>query len=155
MRRTSARVAWVTAALLGALALPAAARAEPGCGCGWCERRPYGSTPPGDAARYGAKDPVRSADEARRRLEAFYDSDDLVVGKASERLLYFEASIKHKDGRLVDRVIVDKRSGRIRSILRADPSASKELGLSTDPTVSEGVARRTTTWSPVEGRRRR
>ena len=93
------------------------ARAEPGCGCGWCERRPYGSTPPGGRGRYGARDPVKSADEARRRLEAYYDGDDLVVGKVSERPLYFEASIKHKDGRLVDRVIVDKRSGRIRSIL--------------------------------------
>ncbi len=117
MSRTAVRVAGMTAALLGALAVPVAARADPGCGCGWCERRPYGSTAPGDAARYGAKDPVKSAEEARKRLEAFYDGDDLVVGKVSERPLYFEASIKHKDGRLVDRVIVDKRSGRIRSIL--------------------------------------
>lgn len=117
MSRMRSRIAGVSAALACALALPTAARAEPGCGCGWCERRPYGSTPPGDATRYGAKDPVKSADEARRRLEAYYHADDLVVGKVSERPLYFEASIKHKDGRLVDRVIVDKRSGRIRSIL--------------------------------------
>jgi len=111
------RIAAVTAALVCAIAAPVAARSEPGCDCGWCDRRPYGSTPPGDRAPYGAKDPVESAEEARRRLEAFYDADDLVVGKVSERSLYFEASIKHKDGRLVDRVIVDKRSGRIRSIL--------------------------------------
>jgi hypothetical protein len=117
MSRMRSRITGVSAALVWVLAVPAVARAEPGCGCGWCERRPYGSTPPGDRARYGAKDPVKSADEARKRLEAYYDSDDLVVGKVSERPLYFEASIKHKDGRLVDRVIVDKRSGRIRSIL--------------------------------------
>ena len=117
MSRMRSRIAGVTAALVCALAVPAVARGEPGCGCGWCERRPYGSTPPGGRGRYGARDPVKSADEARRRLEAYYDGDDLVVGKVSERPLYFEASIKHKDGRLVDRVIVDKRSGRIRSIL--------------------------------------
>ncbi len=102
-------------AFAGALA-PSAARAERGCGCPWCERRPYGSTAPGDR-RYGARDPVKTAEEARKRLETFFDGDDVVVGTIVERPLYFEASIKHKDGRLVDRVIIDKRSGRIRSIL--------------------------------------
>ena len=111
------RIAGVTAALVCAIAVPAVARAEPGCDCDWCERRPYGSTPPGDRARYGANDPVKSAEEARERLEAYYGGGGLVVGRVSERPLYFEASIKHKDGRLIDRVIVDKRSGRIRSIL--------------------------------------
>lgn len=115
MKHVRALAAVVAVALLGAVA-PWVARADPGCGCGWCDRRPYGSALPGDR-RYGAKDPVKTPEEARKRLEAFYDSDDLVVGKVSERPLYFEASIKHKDGRLVDRVIVDKRSGRIRSIL--------------------------------------
>jgi hypothetical protein len=115
MKRMPALPTTVALALLFAAA-PSAARAERGCGCGWCERRPYGSTPPGDR-RYGAKDPVRTPEEARKRLEAYFDGEDLVVGKVSERPLYFEASIKHKDGRLVDRVIVDKRSGRIRSIL--------------------------------------
>jgi hypothetical protein len=67
--------------------------------------------------RYGARDPVKTPEEARKRLEAYFDGEELVVEKVSERPLYFEASIKHKDGRLVDRVIVDKRSGRIRSIL--------------------------------------
>ncbi len=109
--------AGVAAVALGLAAVPSAARPEPGCGCGWCERRPYGSTPPGQRARYGANDPVKTAEEARKRLEAYFDGDDLVVGKVTERLLFFEASIKHQDGRLVDRVIVDKRSGRIRSIL--------------------------------------
>jgi hypothetical protein len=117
MTRMWSGIAGVTAALSCALAFPAMARADPGCGCGWCERRPYGSTPPGARARYGAREPVKSADEAKKRLEDFYDGEDLVVGKVSERPLYFEASIKHVDGRLVDRVIVDKRSGRIRSIL--------------------------------------
>ena len=101
--------------LAGALVAPSVARAERGCGCGWCEHRAYGS--PSRGNRYGSKDPVKTADEARKRLEAFYDDEDLIVGKIAERALHFEASIKHKDGRLVDRVIIDKRSGRIRSIL--------------------------------------
>lgn len=100
-----------------AVAAPSDARADGGCGCGWCERRPYGRPSPGDGGRYGAKDPVTSEEEARTRLEAYFDDADLVVGKIVERPLYFEASVKHKDGRLVDRVIIDKRSGRIRSIL--------------------------------------
>lgn len=115
MKRMRALPAVVAVALLGAAA-PSVARAERGCGCGWCDRRPYGSTLPGDK-RYGARDPVKTPEEARKRFEAYFDGDDLVVGKISERPLYFEASIKHKDGRLVDRVIIDKRSGRIRSIL--------------------------------------
>lgn len=98
--------------------VPAAAGARPPCDCGWCQRqRPYGAPSPGDSGRYGAKKPVNTAEEARKRLEAYFDGDDLVVGKIEERELYFEASVKHADGRLVDRVIIDKRSGRIRSIL--------------------------------------
>lgn len=115
MKPMRALTAVVAAALLGALA-PSVARAERGCGCPWCDRRPYGSTPPGDS-RYGAKDPVKTPEEARKRLEAYFEGEDLVVGKVLDRPLYFEASIKHKDGRLVDRVIIDKRTGRIRSIL--------------------------------------
>jgi hypothetical protein len=118
MKRTRAVATSLAIALSGEFFVPSIARAERGCGCGWGERRPYGCPARGEGwGRYGAKDPVKSAEEARKRLEVFYDDENLVVGKPVERPLYFEASIKHKDGRLVDRVIVDKRSGRIRSIL--------------------------------------
>ena len=104
--------------LAGLALAPSAARAERGCGCSWCDRKPYGSAVRREGrGRYGAKNPVKTEEEARKRLEAFYDAEDLVVGKIAERSLYFEASVKHRDGRLVDRVIIDKRSGRIRSIL--------------------------------------
>jgi hypothetical protein len=118
MRHVRTRTRLVTALLTLATlaAAPASAGADPRCECGWCQRRPYGASS-SDSGGYGAKEPVQTADEARKRLEAYFDGDDLVVGKIEERELYFEASVKHADGRLVDRVIIDKRSGRIRSTL--------------------------------------
>lgn len=62
-----------------------------------------------------AKDPVKSADDARKRLEEFYADENVAIGKITERDLHFEAEVLDKDSELVDRVIVDKRSGRIRS----------------------------------------
>jgi len=117
MKRSWKGMVVLASAVAGLGTAPAVALGDDPCRCGWCDRHPYGSASPGEGQRYGAKDPVKTEEEARRRLEAFYDDEDLVVGKISERPLYFEASVKHKDGRLVDRVIIDKRSGRIRSIL--------------------------------------
>ena len=117
MRQSLKGVVVIVSAVASLGAAPSVALADGGCSCGWCDRRPYGKASPGEGQRYGTKDPVATEEEARKRLEAFYRDEDLVVGQISERPLYFEASVKHKDGRLVDRVIVDKRSGRIRSIL--------------------------------------
>ncbi len=58
---------------------------------------------------------MKGVEEARKRLEEFYADEEVVVGKITERELHFEAEVKDKDGDLVDRVIIDKRSGRIRS----------------------------------------
>ena len=101
---------------LGFLASPLAARAE--SGCDWCEeRRPYGDyCEDWRSGRYGANDPVRTVEEARQRLERFFEDDDVVVGKIGERDSYFEADVRNAAGALVDRVIIDKRTGRIRSI---------------------------------------
>lgn len=100
--------------LTGPLLVPSAARADD------CER--HGSRPYGDYCqgrrwgRYGANDPVKSAGEARRRLEGFFEDEDVVVGKITERDSYFEAEIRDSAGELADRVIIDKRTGRIRSV---------------------------------------
>lgn len=101
-----------------ALATPRLAVAGPGCGCGWCDR-PYGDYAGrhGRWGRYGAREPVKTADEARKRLEEFYAGGEVVVGPIVERDLHFEAPISEKDGTLLDKVIIDKRTGRIRSIL--------------------------------------
>lgn len=103
----------VTSAL-GLLMAPLAARAD----CGWCEgRRPYGDyCEDWRSGRYGAKDPVKTVDDARKRLERYFEDDDVVVGKITEQDSYFEADIRNPAGELVDRVIIDKRTGRIRSV---------------------------------------
>ncbi len=99
---------------------PAVAEAQQGCGMGRCGQRPYGDyCRRGGWGRYGARQPVKNAEEARKRLEEYYADaeEDVVVGAITERKLYFEAEIKDAKEKLVDRVIIDKRSGRIRSIL--------------------------------------
>ena len=65
---------------------------------------------------YGARKSVKSAEEARRDLAEFYADSDVKIGKIRESSIYFEAEILNKDNRLIDRVIIHKRSGRIRSI---------------------------------------
>jgi hypothetical protein len=41
---------------------------------------------------------------------------EIRLGKMEERGWYFEAEILDPDGTMIDKVIVDKRAGRIRSI---------------------------------------
>jgi hypothetical protein len=65
---------------------------------------------------YGAKAPVATVEEARAALEEHYKGTDLKVGKIEEKELYFEAEVLDKKGEVSDRVVIDKRTGRIRSI---------------------------------------
>jgi hypothetical protein len=97
-----------------ALSVPTVAYAQ-GCRDGW-SGRPYGDYCRGRWGRYGAKDPVKTAQDARKRLEEYYAEDDVVVGNITEHDLNFEAKIENRNGEFVDRVIIDKRSGRIRSM---------------------------------------
>lgn len=88
---------------------------QPMCGCR--DQRPYGGYCRGPRwGWYGEKSPVKSGEEARSLLERYLENQDLVVGKIVEQEWYFEADIKDKKGSMIDRVIVDKRTGRIRSI---------------------------------------
>jgi len=66
--------------------------------------------------RYGARRPVGSVREARRILQRYYSDADIIVGPIKERPLFYEARIIDRKGNLIDRVIVDKKSCRIRSI---------------------------------------
>ena len=86
-----------------------------------CEYRgmPYGHFCPGRGrGPYGIRRPVRTADEARGVVEAYFAAvgEKMSTGKIEERELFFEVEIVNKDGTLIDKVIVDKRTGRIRSI---------------------------------------
>lgn len=112
--------------LLVTLAHPATAQGpdEPPFmpGRGWLGpgqgRSPYGAyCPKRHADRYGARQPVQTADEARERLLLLFGADQVTISDLEERPRHFKANIVDKNGKLLDTVIIDRRSGRIRSIL--------------------------------------
>ncbi|MDA8339670.1 MAG: hypothetical protein M0Z70_10280 [Nitrospiraceae bacterium] len=81
---------------------------------GWWDG-PYGDYCPMWGS-YGARKPVRTANEAKRILQEYFAPHDVKIGKIKEKEWFFEADIKDKNNNLIDVVIVDKRTGRIRSI---------------------------------------
>lgn len=104
---------------------PAVASAQGGRGPhggeGPCPYRgmPYGQYCPGGGwGPYGARKAVRTAEEAKQVVEAYFAplKKGVRAGKIEERPLYFEVEIIDKQGVSIDKTIVDKRTGRIRSI---------------------------------------
>ena len=80
-------------------------------------RWPYGDYCSGPRGGwYGDKTEVTSAGEAKSILCNYYAGDDVTIGKIVKKENYFEAEILDRNNRIVDRVIVDRRTGRIRSI---------------------------------------
>lgn len=80
-------------------------------------RRPYGDYCYGPGGGwYGAKRGVDSTGEAKSVLQDYYAGDDVTIGKIVKKENYFDAEILDRNNRIVDRVIVDRRTGRIRSI---------------------------------------
>ncbi len=80
---------------------------------------PYGNYCPGRQwGPYGDRKPVRTADQAKEIIVAYLSGNrqGLSAGNVEEKACYFEAEILDKEKAVVDKVIVDKRSGRIRSI---------------------------------------
>lgn len=75
---------------------------------GWCGKRK------GDW--YGARRPVASREDAREQLAKYYSSQQKTVAELAEKPWRFEADLLDNCGKVVDRVMIDKRSGRIRSI---------------------------------------
>ncbi len=49
-------------------------------------------------------------------LSDYYMRRNMRVGPIREKGFYFEADILDRNNRFMDRVIIDKRSGRIRSV---------------------------------------
>lgn len=78
-------------------------------------RPPYGAYCP-QKGWYGAKRPVRSPEEAMAILRSYFQDKGLIINIVKERRWGFIAEITKYDGTLVDIVIVDRRTGRIRSI---------------------------------------
>jgi len=103
------------------ISLPAASSAQP-----WrygmhdkYERHPYGQFCPGlRGDPYGARRLVRTTDEAKQVLEQYFEGTGrkVGIGNIEERRWFFIAELLSPEGVLIDKAIVDKRTGRIRSI---------------------------------------
>ena len=65
---------------------------------------------------YGASQPVTSAAEAERLLGNFFAGQEYSVSAVTEKKWGFTADIRDKDKKVIDQVMIDKRSGRIRSL---------------------------------------
>jgi hypothetical protein len=79
---------------------------------GYGQGKRYGVT----EGSYGERRPVKTAKEAEKILKGIFKGRDVRIGEIKERELFFEAEIRDGNGRLIDRVIIDKRTGRARSI---------------------------------------
>jgi hypothetical protein len=90
-----------------------------GWGPGWYEGSPYGrSCPSHHGGPYGSRSVVKTADEAKQAVEKYFAASpqSVQVTIVAERRRFYIAEITEADGTLVDKLLIDKRSGRIRSI---------------------------------------
>jgi len=79
--------------------------------------RPYGGYCEGPHwGWYGARLPVTTMGDARKHLEKYFEGQDVVIGTITEQGMFFKTDIRDHEGKLLDQVIIHKRSGRIRSI---------------------------------------
>ena len=86
-----------------------------GPGTGFCaDRSPYGGYTGSEG--YGEKRPVYTVEDAYSRLKNYFGGKSVTIGEIKEKELFFEAEILDNQNRVVDKVIIDKRTGRIRSI---------------------------------------
>lgn len=49
-------------------------------------------------------------------MKAYFSSDYVTIGSIKERKWFFEGEIRDKNNNLIDKVAIDKRTGRIRSM---------------------------------------
>jgi hypothetical protein len=65
---------------------------------------------------YGARQAVADLSQARALLLNYFSGRGYTVSGITEKRWGFRAEILDKDGNIIDRVMIDKRSGRIRSL---------------------------------------
>jgi len=65
---------------------------------------------------YGARKIVRTADEAEKIIKSFFLPEKVSVANLREKTAFFEAEVRGSNNTVIDMVIVDKKSGRLRSI---------------------------------------
>ncbi len=70
----------------------------------------------GDSRGFGERRAITTHKEARAMLREYFSTKDVIIGEIIEKELFFEAEIRGKDNALIDKVIIDKRTGRVRSI---------------------------------------
>lgn len=70
----------------------------------------------GSQGSYGEKQEIATAGDARKVLKKHFAGKDVIIGEVVERERYFEAEVMDKKKTVIDKVIVDKRTGRVRSI---------------------------------------
>ena len=112
------RIACVIIFLFLVFSLPSYSFAQP-MGRGMYQGAPYGHYCPGMKwGPYGVRNPVTTAEQAKQVIDLYLagTGQELTVGNIIEKNWYFEAEILGPNKTVVDKVIVDKRSGRIRSI---------------------------------------
>jgi len=92
-------------------------------GLSWCKDREGSCSPEmrGKCGKrrgdwYGARQPVSSVAEAERLLSNYYAGQEYSVSGVTEKKWGFKAVILDKDKKVIDQVMIDKRSGRIRSL---------------------------------------
>jgi hypothetical protein len=106
------------AILAASILMPLPSRAQPR-EPGWYEGMPYGHSCPGRHwGPYGGRRAVKNSAEAKQAIEKYFagSSRTLQVAITVERRWFYIAEITEPDGTLVDKLIIDKRTGRIRSI---------------------------------------
>ncbi len=78
---------------------------------------PFGDyCPRRHADHYGGWQPLQTASEAKERLSLFFSVPPVQISLRKEVKMGYIADILKPDGSLFDRVFIDKRTGRIRSI---------------------------------------
>lgn len=65
---------------------------------------------------YGASQPVATAAAARSLLQNYFAGEGYTVSEVSEKRWGFRADVIDSNGKVIDHVMIDKRTGRIRSL---------------------------------------
>ncbi len=87
------------------------------CGTRNCRCSPLGGYCKGSRwGWYGAGRDVKTPGEAGEAIRKFYLPERVNVSGMRDKSTFFEAEVKNGDDKVIDTVIVDKRTGRISSI---------------------------------------
>jgi uncharacterized membrane protein YkoI len=65
---------------------------------------------------YGERKAIKTERDARKILLRHFSPGRETIGEIRDRNLFFEVEIKSRDNKTIDRIIIDKRTGRIRSV---------------------------------------